>query len=413
MKKMSETITAIQLLDEGAMAEARKRQDKLTKPQGSLGQLETLSIRIAGIKRDPRPRIVHKVIFTLAGDHGVTQEGVSVYPSEVTPQMVYNFLRGGAGINVLARLVGARVVVADLGVGSRLETDRGLIDKKVAMGTKNMARGPAMSRDEAIRSIEAGIELVEEGLAEGIDILGTGDMGIGNTTSSSAITAAITGVDVSLVTGLGTGLDQEGWRRKVEVIRRALSVNRPDPTDAIDVLSKIGGLEIGGIAGVILAGAKHQIPVVIDGFISGAAALIAAGLSPQVKSYLIASHQSVEKGHKILLDFLGLTPLLNLDLRLGEGLAPLPAELPGAEADHRDFEPGPAQDAVFHPDPRRFSSVNFLVITLVASFPFYIRRGTGWASRNRICGAVRPEDGKKPRRVQPAVTGRCLDQRGC
>jgi nicotinate-nucleotide--dimethylbenzimidazole phosphoribosyltransferase len=319
MDKINEAINSIKPLDEKAMAEARMRQDNLTKPQGSLGQLESVSIQVVGMKRNARPRITHKVIFTLAGDHGVTQEGVSAYPSEVTPQMVYNFLRGGAGINVLARHVGARVVVADLGVATKMEEHRSLIDKKVAMGTQNMAKGPAMSREEAIRSIEAGIELVEEELSKGIDILGTGDMGIGNTTSSSAITAALTGVDVAIVTGRGTGLDDEGWRRKVEVIQRALDINRPDPREGIDVLSKLGGFEIGGIAGVILAGAKYQIPVVIDGFISGAAALIATSFSPKVKPYLIASHQSAEKGHKIILEHLGLKPLLNLDLRLGEG----------------------------------------------------------------------------------------------
>ena len=319
MDKMNEVIASIQPLDEKAMREARMKQDNLTKPQGSLGQLESVSIQVVGIKRNSRPRMTHKVIFTLAGDHGVTQEGVSAYPSEVTPQMVYNFLRGGAGINVLARHVGARVVVADLGVATKMEEHRSLIDKKVAMGTQNMAKGPAMSREEAIRSIEAGIELVEEELSKGIDILGTGDMGIGNTTSSSAITAALTGVDVAIVTGRGTGLDDEGWRRKVKVIQRALDINRPDPREGIDVLSKLGGFEIGGIAGVILAGAKYQIPVVIDGFISGAAALIATSFSPKVKPYLIASHQSAEKGHKIILEHLGLKPLLNLDLRLGEG----------------------------------------------------------------------------------------------
>ncbi|RPJ01480.1 MAG: nicotinate-nucleotide--dimethylbenzimidazole phosphoribosyltransferase, partial [Deltaproteobacteria bacterium] len=263
--------------------------------------------------------IGHKVIFTLAGDHGVTEEGVSAFPSEVTPQMVYNFLRGGAGINVLARFVGARVVIADLGVASVLESHPSLKDKKVSMGTRNMAEGPAMTREEAIRSLKAGMELVEEELAQGIDILGTGDMGIGNTTPSSAITAAITGADVSLVTGRGTGLKDEELKRKVEIIQKAIHVNRPDPRDGIDVLSKVGGFEIGGIAGIILAGARSQIPVVIDGFISGAAALIAASLCPQVKPYLIASHQSVERGHQIVLEHLGLKPLLNLNLRLGEG----------------------------------------------------------------------------------------------
>jgi nicotinate-nucleotide--dimethylbenzimidazole phosphoribosyltransferase len=319
MDKIDQIIASIKPLDEKAMAEAKMRQNNLTKPRGSLGQLESLSIQVAGIKGNSRPRIIHKVIFTLAGDHGVTKEGVSAYPSEVTPQMVYNFLRGGAGINVLARHIGARVLVADLGVALKMEKNQDLIDKKVAMGTQNMTKGPAMSREQAIRSIEAGIELVEDELPKRIDILGTGDMGIGNTTSSSAIVAALTGADVAAVTGRGTGLDDEGWRRKVGIIQKALEINRPNQNDAIDVLSKVGGFEIGGIAGVILAGAKHRIPVVIDGFISGAAALIATSLSPLVIPYLIASHQSVEPGHKIILEHLGLKPLLNLDMRLGEG----------------------------------------------------------------------------------------------
>jgi len=319
MEKLNETIANIKPLDEGAMAEARFRQNNLTKPQGSLGQLESLSIQVAGIRGNPRPRIVNKVIFTMAGDHGVTQEGVSAYHPEVTPQMVYNFLRGGAAINVLARHVGARVVVADLGVAAAFEPHPDLKDKKVAMGTRSMSKGPAMTREEAIRSIEAGIDLVEGELARGIDLLGTGDMGIGNTTSSSAITAAITKAEVALVTGKGTGVDDEGWARKVNVIEKALEINRPNPEDAIDVLSKLGGFEIGGITGAILAGARYRIPVVIDGFISGAAALIATGLSPLVRSYLIASHQSAERGHRAILDYLGLKPLLNLDLRLGEG----------------------------------------------------------------------------------------------
>ena len=319
MKKIEETIMGIKPLDEEAMALARARQENLTKPQGSLGQLETLSIQVAGVKGNPRHRITDKVIFTLAGDHGVTKEGVSAYPSEVTPLMVHNFLRGGAGINVLARHIGGRVVVADLGVASALEPHPDLKIKKVAMGTRNMTRGPAMSMEEAIHCIEAGIELVEEELPKGIDILGTGDMGIGNTTSSSAITAVLTGADVRRVTGRGTGVDDDGWRQKVQVIQKALEINRPNPDDGLDILSKVGGFEIGGIAGVILAGARHRIPVVLDGFISGAAALIATSLSPQVKPYLIASHQSAEQGHQVLLEYLGLKPLLNLDLRLGEG----------------------------------------------------------------------------------------------
>jgi nicotinate-nucleotide--dimethylbenzimidazole phosphoribosyltransferase len=319
MDKISQTIASIKPLDENVMAAVRMRQDNLTKPQGSLGQLESLSIQVAGIKGNPRPRVTYKVIFTLAGDHGVTREGISAYPSEVTPQMVYNFLRGGAAINVLARHIGGRVVVADLGVASVLSPHPDLKIKKVAMGTRNMAKGPAMSREEAIRSIEAGIELVEEELPKGLDILGTGDMGIGNTTASSAMTSILTGADATKVTGRGTGVDDEGWKRKVKIIEKALDMNRPDPKDPIDILSKIGGFEIGGIVGVILAGARHRIPVVLDGFISGAAALIATSLSTQVKPYLIASHQSVEQGHQTILDHLGLKPLLNLDLRLGEG----------------------------------------------------------------------------------------------
>jgi nicotinate-nucleotide--dimethylbenzimidazole phosphoribosyltransferase len=319
MDRLGDVIARIKPLDERAMAEARARQDNLTKPPGSLGQLESLSIQVAGITGYPRPRIANKVIFTLAGDHGVVREGVSAFPSEVTPQMVYNFLGGGAGINVLARHVNARVVVADLGVATELKRHPNLKDKKVAMGTANMAEGTAMSRNEAIRSIEAGMELVDEELPRGLDLVGTGDMGIGNTTASSAITAVIAGVDVALVTGRGTGLDDTGLRKKIEVIEKAIRVNRPDPKDGVDVLSKVGGFEIGGIAGLILSGASHGIPVVIDGFISGAAALIAATLCPRVKSYLIASHQSVERGHRIILRHLGLRPLLDLDLRLGEG----------------------------------------------------------------------------------------------
>jgi len=319
MGKINQIIANIKPLDERAMAGARIRQDNLTKPQGSLGQLESLSIQVSGIKGEPRPRIIHKVIFTLAGDHGVTRSGVSAYPSDVTPQMVYNFLHGGAAINVLAKHIGARVIVADLGVASTLEPSPVLKDKKVAMGTQNMAERPAMSREEAIRSIETGMELVEEELAKGMDILGTGDMGIGNTTPSSAITAALTGADIVTVTGKGTGLDEGGRNRKVKVIEKALKINRPDREDPIDVLSKVGGFEIGGIVGLILAGARYRIPVVIDGFISGAAALIAASLSPQVKPYLIASHQSAEPGHIRILEHLGLMPLLNLNMRLGEG----------------------------------------------------------------------------------------------
>jgi nicotinate-nucleotide--dimethylbenzimidazole phosphoribosyltransferase len=319
MDKLQNTVNRIRPLDQEAMRQAQARQDNLTKPQGSLGLLEELSVKGAGIHGVAQPKIRDKVIVTMAGDHGVAAEGVSLFPQEVTAQMVYNFLRGGAGINVLARHVGARVVVVDMGVATDLEPHPELLAKKVAYGTKNMAQGPAMSREEAIQAIEAGIEIVESELIRGMDIVGTGDMGIGNTTPSSAIVAALTGAPVADVTGRGTGIDDEQLVHKVETIERALAVNRPDPADPLDVLAKVGGLEIGGIAGVVLGAAAHRLPVVLDGFISGAGALIAAGLAPQVKDYLIAAHLSVELGHRLVLEQLGLSPLLNLNLRLGEG----------------------------------------------------------------------------------------------
>jgi nicotinate-nucleotide--dimethylbenzimidazole phosphoribosyltransferase len=319
--KLEKTISEIKPLDEEAMKLAKERQDTLTKPQGSLGMLEELSIRVAGIQAKALPEIKHKAVITMAGDHGVVEEGVSAYPKEVTPQMVYNFIRGGAGINVLARHVGARVIVVDMGVAADLQLagEEGFRSKKIAYGTRNFVKGPAMSRSEAVRSIEAGIEVMEEELEEGLDIVATGDMGIGNTTPSSAIVAAITGRHPRRVTGRGTGIDDEAFERKIRVVEKALEVNRPDPSDAIDVLSKVGGFEIGGLAGVILAGAANRVPVVLDGFISGAAALIAHALAPRARDYMIAAHQSVEAGHAVVLEHLGLKPLVNLDLRLGEG----------------------------------------------------------------------------------------------
>jgi nicotinate-nucleotide--dimethylbenzimidazole phosphoribosyltransferase len=319
LRALEQALREIKPLDEKAMAAARARQDTLTKPLGSLGRLEELSTKLAGIRGEPIPRINHKAIVTMAADHGVVAEGVSAYPQAVTPQMVLNFLRGGAGINVLGRHVGARIIVVDMGVASDIEPHPALISRKIADGTSDMARGPAMSREQAIRSIEVGLEIVEKEVKKGLDIVGTGDMGIGNTTPSSAITAAITGEKVEKVTGRGTGIDDKQLAHKVEIIERALEVNKPNADDAIDVLAKVGGFEIGGLCGVILGAAAHRIPVVIDGFVSGAAALIAVGLSPTAKDYLIASHCSVEIGHKAILKYLGLKPILDLELRLGEG----------------------------------------------------------------------------------------------
>jgi len=297
---------------------AKERQDKLTKPTSSLGTLEDISIQIAGITGTPSQGINDKVIITMAGDHGVTEAGVSAYPSEITGQMIYNFLDGGAAINVLARHVGARVVVVDMGVAVDIECET-LVDKKIGYGTANMINRPAMTREDAVRSIEAGIEVLELEAEKGMDIVGVGDMGIGNTTPSSAIAAVITGAVVREVTGRGTGLDDEGLERKIKVIEKAISVNHLNKKDPIDVLAKVGGFEIGGMAGVMLAAASHRIPVVIDGFISGAAALIAYEIAPAVKDYMIASHRSVEWGHSVILDYIGLKPLLDLDMRLGEG----------------------------------------------------------------------------------------------
>ena len=319
MDKVRQCITGIGELDQVLMKKVQERLDNLTKPQGSLGRLEVLAKILAGMTRKETPSLKNKVIFTLASDHGIADEGVSAYPKEVTAQMVLNFLRGGAAINVLARHAGARVVVADLGVVSDFVSAPGLIIKKINHGTKNMLLGPAMTRDEAARSVNAGIEIFEEEFKKGLDVIGTGDMGIGNTTASSAITAVMIGKSVAEVTGRGTGIDDKRLDKKINIIEKAIALNKPDPADPLSVLSKVGGFEIGGLAGVMLAAASKRIPVVIDGFISGAAALIACGLESKAKNFMIAAHSSIEKGHKLILEFLGLRPLLDLDLRLGEG----------------------------------------------------------------------------------------------
>ena len=309
----------IDALDEELMRQAQARLDRLTKPLGSLGRLESLAKQIVGITRRLRPTVEHKVIITMAADHGVVEEGVSAYPQAVTGQMVYNFLRGGAGINVLARHVGARVVVVDMGVATDLALHPDLVTKKVGYGTRNLANGPAMTNDEARRAIEAGREIVACEIERGADMVGTGDMGIGNTTASSAIAAAMTGQPTRLVTGRGTGIEDAIYEKKLAVIQRALNVNHPDPANPLEVLAKVGGFEIAGLVGVILGGAAARRPVVIDGFISGAAALIATALEPRAKGYLVASHRSQEPGHRMMLEHAGLQPLLDLDLRLGEG----------------------------------------------------------------------------------------------
>jgi nicotinate-nucleotide--dimethylbenzimidazole phosphoribosyltransferase len=319
MDTVEEIAIEIQALDQQAMESARQRQLQLTKPPGSLGRLEALSIQLAGITGQAQPRVDSKAIVVMAGDHGVTAEGVSAYPAEVTPQMVLNFLHGGAAINVLARQVGARVVIVDMGVAAPLDPHDDLLDRKVALGTANMAQGPAMTIEQAEMALAVGRDLAAQLAAEGVQLLGTGEMGIGNTTPSSALTAVLTGAPVTDVVGRGTGVDDDGLARKVEIVERALQVNRPAADEPLAALAKVGGFEIAGLAGLILGAAQARVPVVIDGFITGAAALVAARLAPAAVDYMIASHQSVEIGHRVILENLGLVPLFKLDLRLGEG----------------------------------------------------------------------------------------------
>ena len=316
---LQKVYSQIRPLDAALRKQAQARLDRLTKPLGSLGRLEELAAQYVAITGEMKPNVPRGVVFTFAADHGVAVEGVSAYPRDVTPQMVLNFLRGGAGVNVLARHAGVDVRVVDIGVDYEFGTVPGLFDRKIMKGTRNLSVEPAMTRSQAEQSLLVGMELATNAVQEGIGLIGTGEMGIGNTTPSAAITAVMTGRAVADVTGRGTGIDEAGHVRKVHVIRMALDRHRPDPTDPLDVLAKVGGFEIGGLAGLILGAAAARIPVVLDGFIAGAAALIAVGLQPSCRDYLIASHRSVEEGHRVILDHLSLKPLLDFDLRLGEG----------------------------------------------------------------------------------------------
>ena len=319
MEKLKDTIKKIKTPDPGLLKKAQAKLNDLTKPQGSLGRLEELAKQIVSITGNLAPVINKKVILVMAGDHGVVKDGVSAYPQEVTMQMVLNFLGEGAAINVLAKHIGAEVQVVDMGVAAEFEPNRKLLDKKIARGTENIAEGPAMTEQQAVNALEAGIEVAEMMIGNGYNIIATGDMGIGNTTPSSAITSVICKIDVEEVAGFGTGIDREGLKKKIEAIRTAIKINKPDPGNGIDMLAKVGGFEIGGIAGIILGCAAHRTPVVIDGFISSAGALIAHAIEPKCAYYMIPSHCSVEKGHRIALAHLGLSPLFDFDMRLGEG----------------------------------------------------------------------------------------------
>jgi nicotinate-nucleotide--dimethylbenzimidazole phosphoribosyltransferase len=312
-------------LDTEAMVAAQRHLDRLTKPPGSLGRLEELAVRLAGITGRVDAPVGRRAIVVAAADHGVVRRGVSAYPAEVTSQMVANFVAGGAAINALAAAVGARLIVVDVGVGGPIPTVEtpgpwggALIEARIRAGTGDMTAEPAMTVGEALEAIAVGRRVVADVVADGLDLLGIGEMGIGNTTAASALAAVFTGVPVDAVTGRGTGVDDDGRHRKIEAIRRAIALHAPDPAEPIGVLAAIGGLEIAALVGLIAEAAIRRIPVVLDGFITGAAALVATTLAPAIAPRLIAGHRSSEPGHAIVLDRLGLRPVLELDLRLGE-----------------------------------------------------------------------------------------------
>jgi nicotinate-nucleotide--dimethylbenzimidazole phosphoribosyltransferase len=309
----------IEPLDQSWTEKARARQLTLTKPPGSLGRLEELGNRLAAIQQTVTPNVSRKRIYVVAADHGVTDEGVSAYPREVTTQMVHNFLAGGAAINVLGRLGDIEVKVVDAGVDAGFPASLGLIDVKTLHGTANFARGPAMSDSEARRLVMAGIALAQIARNDGIRLLGIGEMGIGNTTAASAITAALTNEDPANHTDRGTGIDDPRLLHKVEVIRESLAVNQPDSSNALDILAKVGGAEIGVMTGVVIGAALSRIAVVADGFISSAAAALAVTLCPTTRDYLFLAHRSVERGHAALTELIGLEPIFDLRMRLGEG----------------------------------------------------------------------------------------------
>jgi nicotinate-nucleotide--dimethylbenzimidazole phosphoribosyltransferase len=301
------------------ITKAWARLDNLSKPKRSLGYLEEMAARVVAIFEEERPVIGKKAVYVFVGDHGIVEEGVSAYPQEVTALMVKNFLAGGAGINVLSRRAGADVYVVDIGMKEKLEDAHGLIDKNIKRSTENMAKGPAMTIDEAQRAINAGIEIALNAANNGVNMIATGEMGIGNTTPSSALYSLLLPADLSKVTDKGTGLEDEGVRLKIKVIEKALEINRGLLDDPVSTLAAVGGLEIAGICGLCIGAASRRMVVIVDGFISSAGALVAMRICPSVKDYLFFSHKSSEKGHMIFCEKEGIRPILDLDLRLGEG----------------------------------------------------------------------------------------------
>lgn len=319
MDEISLVMREVQPLDEVVMRQTQQYLDRLTKPQGSLAVLERMACQISGVQRVFKPIVPQKALVLMAADHGVAEEGISAFPAEVTEQMVYNFVRGGAGINVLARHAGAKLILVDVGVKADLEPELPIKHCKIRRGTGNMRHGPAMSRTEVAQAIKIGIQMANELADQGIQVIGLGEMGIGNTTASSAMVHVFTGEPINVVVGRGTGISDGFVQHKIRVIEEAVTINRPDPTDAVDVLAKVGGLEIAAMAGVVIGAASRRVLVMLDGFIASAAGLAACRLSPAVKPYLMASHMSEEPGHAVILDELGLTPCLRLNMRLGEG----------------------------------------------------------------------------------------------
>ncbi|MCP4622696.1 MAG: nicotinate-nucleotide--dimethylbenzimidazole phosphoribosyltransferase, partial [bacterium] len=322
--ELGDIVENIKPVNESWLKKAEARTSQLLMPARALGRLHDISEKICAIQKTLTPFITKKAILVMAGDHGIVAEGVSAYPQEITGGMVQTFLMGGAGINVIADQVGIDVQVVDMGIipdidPESIEGGDRLKVHKIAKGTSNFINGPAMTRKDAKNAVEIGFQTASQLLNDGIDILGTGDMGIGNTTPSAAIGAVITGTGLDEMVGRGTGVDDDGLMRKRDMVRKAIEANRPTPTDSLDVLGKVGGFEIGGIAGSILAAAYHGKPVVVDGFISTAGALIAHALCPTAVDYMFAGHRSEEPGHNAMLKYLGLEPVLDLGLRLGEG----------------------------------------------------------------------------------------------
>lgn len=324
MMNLTQIVKGIHPVDTEWIAKARERTAQLVMPTRALGRLHEISEQICGIQTTLQPSINRKAVLVMAGDHGIVDEGVSAYPQAVTGAMVQTFLAGGAGINAICRHVSAEVYVVDMGTmavfedADRPDNNR-LIIHKIAPGTANFAQGPAMSRQQAEQAVMLGFQEASKLFQDGVDFIGTGDMGIGNTTPSAAVGAVLCGTELAEMVGRGTGVDDEGLARKQEVVRRGIAVNNPNPADGLDVLSKVGGFEIGGIAGCALAGAYHRRPVMIDGFISTAGALIARAICPTVVEYLLSGHCSEEPGHRHMLNHLNLNPILDLGMRLGEG----------------------------------------------------------------------------------------------